>query len=193
LFVIIALGESLIVAANAASTEPRTADLVGDGAAALGVACLLWWTYFGWLKEALEHGLASTPRARLGSLARDAFSLGHFPLVCGIIGFAVAVEEIVRHPAIVPHGEVVAALGIGISLFVGFSAFAYWRACRRVLVARMVILAVTVGGLAVVSASKPVWQLGVVAVGLLAIVLVEGSGTPTDATDPESRDEMNVQ
>ena len=99
LFVIIALGESLIVAAAAVSEEPRTGALVTDVIAALVVACLLWWTYFGWLKEGLEHGLTAAPPSRIGTLARDAFSLGHFPLICGIIAFAVAVEEIVHHPA----------------------------------------------------------------------------------------------
>jgi low temperature requirement protein LtrA len=176
LFVIIALGESLIVAATAVNGEERTGALVAAAAAALAVACLLWWTYFGWLEEGLEEGLAATPTARRGPLARDAFSLGHFPLVCGIIGFAVAVEEIVLHPDVVAHGEVVAALGVGTALFVGFSAFAYWRACGRVLVPRLALLAVTTGALALVSSWDPAWQLGVVAAGLLVIVLAEGAG-----------------
>ena len=78
-------------------------------------------------------------------MARDSFSLGHFPLVCGIIGFAVAVEEIVHHPAPRPSGEVVAALGVGIWLFVGLSALLYWRAPATCWSARLVILAVDPG------------------------------------------------
>ena len=62
LFVIIALGESLIVAGTAVAAEERTAALTGVAILAVVVACLLWWTYFGWLKEALEHGaLARQP------------------------------------------------------------------------------------------------------------------------------------
>ncbi|HEY7107501.1 MAG TPA: low temperature requirement protein A [Acidimicrobiia bacterium] len=176
LFVIIALGESLIGAALAVSSDPRTAELVTDVVAALAVACLLWWTYFGWLKGALERGLAGTPVDRLGRVGRDAFSLGHFPLVCGIIGFAVAVEEILRHPAAVPSAEVTAALGVGTVLFVGFSAFAVWRACGDVLAPRLAILALTVGVLVLVSSWQPAWQFTAVAIGLFAIVLVEGNG-----------------
>lgn len=66
--------------------------------ATLLVACLLWWTYFGWLKEAMEHRFAEVAPEELGPTARDTFSLLHFPLVCGVIAFAVAVEEIVAHP-----------------------------------------------------------------------------------------------
>jgi low temperature requirement protein LtrA len=176
LFVIIALGESLIVGAAAVSAEPRTAALMGDVIAALVVACLLWWTYFGWLKEALEHGLKHAPRERTGALASTAFSLGHFPLVCGIVAFAVALEEIVHHPAHPPAAEVVVALGAGAVLFVGFSAFALYLVSGVVLVPRLVVLAVTMLALAAVSSQAPVWQLAVVAAGLLVIVVIERRG-----------------
>jgi low temperature requirement protein LtrA len=173
LFVIIALGESLIVAATAISGADRTAALMGDVVAALVVVCLLWWTYFGWLKEAVERGLASAPATHVAALARDAFSLGHFPLVCGIIAFSVAVQEIVQHPATPTSGEVVGALGTGIALFVGSSAFVYWRTCGHLLVARLAILVVTEVALLLLADQDPVWLLGSAAVGTLAIVVVE--------------------
>jgi low temperature requirement protein LtrA len=176
LFVIIALGESLIVAAAAVSAEPRTGALIVDVIAALVVAGLLWWTYFGWLKEGLEHGLETVDPTRLGATARDAFSLGHFPLICGIIAFAVALQEIVHHPAHVPSGEVVTALGVAVTLFVFFSAFAYWRTTGEILVARVAILVATMVGFVAVSALEPAWQLAVLALGLLVIVVVEGDG-----------------
>jgi low temperature requirement protein LtrA len=173
LFVIIALGESLIVAATAVSAQERTGELMSDVIAALVIVCLLWWTYFGWLKEAAEEGLAAAPSTKIGPLARDAFSLGHFPLVCGIVAFSVAVEEIVHHPAHAPSGAIVAALGVGVTLFVGSSAFAYWRTSGHVLMPRLVILAITMAALALVSSSEPIWLLVVVAVGLLAIATTE--------------------
>ena len=175
LFVIIAIGESLIVAATAVSGEVRTSALVFDVAAALAATCLLWWTYFGWLKDDLERGMHAVPRQRIGSMARDAFSFGHFPLVCGIIAFAVAVEEIVHHPDVVPPTAVTASLGVGIALFVGMSAYAEWRTTGRLLAGRLVTLALTLLALAAVSSWKPAWQLGVVAVGLLVIVVHERS------------------
>ncbi len=170
---IIALGESLIVAATAISNVDRTAALMAEVVAGLVVVCLLWWSYFGWLKEAMEHGLAAAEPSRVGTVARDAFSVGHFPLVCGIIGVSVAVEEMVHHPTGTAPGEVVAALGVGVGLFVGAAALAYWRTCGRVLGARLAILALTEVVLVLVSGADPVWLLTTVAVGMLAIVAVE--------------------
>jgi low temperature requirement protein LtrA len=173
LFVIIAIGESLIVAGTAVAGESRSQGLILAAAAALVVAGLMWWTYFGWLHGALEHGFASAPPDRLGPLARDAFSLSHFPLVCGIVGFAVAIEEIVAHPDEPAPAVVVSALGVGVVLFVGFSAVSYWFLYRRVLVARVLALLVMVVALVGVAALAPVWPLAVVAAVLLAVVVVE--------------------
>jgi low temperature requirement protein LtrA len=175
LFVIIALGESLIVAGTAVAGEERPAVLVAAAGAGLLVACLLWWTYFGWLKGALEHGLADAPPERLGTLARDAFSLGHFGLVCGIVGFAVALEEIVAHPDEAASAPI-AALGTGVALFVGSSALALWRLDGRVLVPRLVLLVGTLVAVAALSGQRPVWPLLAVAAGLAAVVVVEGTG-----------------
>ncbi len=122
LFVIIAIGESLIVAGPRPPATNGPGALAGAATAAILVACLLWWTYFGWLKEALEHRISRHPPSGSGPLARDAFSLAHFPLIGGIVGFAVAIEEIVAHPAEPAPAAVVAALGIGVSLFVACSA-----------------------------------------------------------------------
>jgi len=173
LFVIIALGESLIVAGTAMAAEARTVALMGVAGAALVVACLLWWTYFGWLKEALEHRLAAASADRLGVLTRDAYSVSHFPLVCGIIGFAVAIEEIVAHPGEPASAAVVAALGVGVALFVGFSAVSYWRLSGRILVPRLAILVVMAALLVIVGPLDPFWPLTVVAACLLTIVALE--------------------
>ncbi len=180
LFVIIALGESLIVAGTATASDERTADLVLAAGAALAVACLLWWTYFGWLKEAMEDAFAAVGADDLGGAARDAYSLGHFPLVCGIIGFAVAVEEVVAHPETPMSNTVVASLLVGIGLFIGASCFAFWRLVGRLLVARLVLLAVTLAVTLLVSGADPVWPFTTAAIGLLAIVLVEERTEPAE-------------
>ncbi|HSK95652.1 MAG TPA: low temperature requirement protein A, partial [Euzebyales bacterium] len=60
LFVIIALGESLVAGGMAASEAPRDAALAAVVVPAVVTACALWWTYFGWVKEALEHAMQRT-------------------------------------------------------------------------------------------------------------------------------------
>lgn len=176
LFVIIAIGESLIIAGTAVANDERTFALASAAVAAILVAALLWWTYFGWLKEALEEAFAAAPPERNGPLARDAFSLAHFPLIAGIVGFAVAIEEIGAHPDEPASAAVLASLGIGVSLFVASSALSLRLCGGQVLVARLALLAAMLVGLALVAPMAPVWPLFIVAAALLGIVLVEGAG-----------------
>jgi low temperature requirement protein LtrA len=180
LFVIIAIGESLIIAGTAVAGEERSADLAAAAAAAILVAALLWWTYFGWLKDALEHAYAQAPPERNGTLARDAFSLAHFPLVGGIVAFAVALEEIGLHPHEPASEAVLASLGIGVTLFVASSALALYLCSGRILLPRLAILALMLGGLALMGSMSPVWPLLLVAAALLAVVLIEGAGPETE-------------
>lgn len=173
--VIIALGESIIITGIGISGSPRTPELVAAVGAALVVVCLLWWSYFGWLKDALEHAFADADRRLVGTLARDAYSLAHFPLIGGIIGFAAAVELIVGHPADPAPLAVVVALASGIVLFVGSSAVAYWRLEHRWLRARLVLLMALVVVLAIAGWMNvlPAWLLVAVAAVLLVLVIVE--------------------
>ena len=145
LFVIIAIGESLIVAGTAVAGDERSWALASAAVVTIVVASLLWWTYFGWLKEALEHRYAAAPLERLGPLARDAFSLAHFPLIAGIVGFAVAIEEIAAHPDEAAPAAVLASLGVGVALFVACSALSYRLLGGPILVPRLLILPVMLG------------------------------------------------
>ncbi len=181
LFVIIAIGESLIVAGTAVAGDERSWALASAAVVTIVVASLLWWTYFGWLKEALEHRYAAAPLERLGPLARDAFSLAHFPLIAGIVGFAVAIEEIAAHPDEAAPAAVLASLGIGVALFVACSALSLRLLGGPILVPRLLILPVMLGLIALVAPMEPCWPLAVVAAALLAIVLIEGAGPAEDA------------
>ena len=173
LFVIIALGESLIVAGTAVATHERTLELAVDAAGALLIACLLWWTYFGWFKEGLEEQLEDTAPGDVGVRVRDVYSLGHFPMLVGIIGFAVGIEEIVAHPGDPLHSEVLIALGTGVTLFVGLSVVVFWRVSGTILAARLVAILVMAAGLALVSSLPPAWPLAVIATALTALVAWE--------------------
>ncbi|HET8784619.1 MAG TPA: low temperature requirement protein A [Candidatus Limnocylindrales bacterium] len=180
LFVIIAIGESLIIAGTAVANVERTVPLEAAAGAAILVAALLWWTYFGWLKEALEHAFAAVPPERNGPVARDAFSLAHFPLIAGIVGFAVALEEIGAHPDEPASPAALASLGVGVALFVASSALSLRLCGGRVLLGRLAFLAAMMAGLVLVAPLAPVWPLLVVAAALLGIVLVEGNGPQTE-------------
>lgn len=193
LFVIIALGESLIVAGTAVAGDERTAGLVAAALASLAVMSLLWWTYFDWFKEALEHGLASAPQSELGRLTRDAFSLTHYPLVMGIIGIAAAVEEIMLHPDDPAPRKVLAALSGGLLLFLGSTVLAYWRTHGELLTTRLVITLVTSGAVLAMPETDPYWPLIAAAIGVLVLIVVEGdpsSAHHRPAGEPDLREEL---
>ncbi len=178
LFVIIALGESLIVVGTIAAGAEKTADLVSVSIGAIAVACLLWWTYFGWLKDALERRFENEPSASLGQFARDTFSLLHFPLIGGVIGIAIGFEEMVRHPDHHLETAGMVALAGGLVLFVGAAVAVWARATRQLLAPRLVILTVLAVALALAADAQPALVLTIIAVALVAIVAVEEARTP---------------
>ncbi len=178
LFVIIALGESLIIAGTAASDESRSLDLLGLAAAGLAVVGLLWWSYFAWFKSDLEDAFAAVAPIDRGAAGRDAYSLAHFPLVGGIVGFAIAADLMVLHPTDPVEAPAIAALAIGTTLFMTATVFSYWRLLRQVLVPRLVITLLTSGALVLFVGTRPVWPLTIVAVGLAVVTFVERSRLP---------------
>ncbi len=60
------------------------------------MACVLWWVYFAFIPDVAEHRLESA--AQRGRVARDLFTFGHFPIVAGILGYAVVAKHMVPDP-----------------------------------------------------------------------------------------------
>jgi len=143
LIVIIALGESLIVAAAGLTGASLTGDVIAVSFLGVLISCALWWTYFPVAKPELEHALASVPAADQGRMARDVFSLAHFPMLCGVVAFAVALEEAIAHPGDPLPDAGRYALATGILLFVGGTALAMWRATCGKPVSRVAIIVLT--------------------------------------------------
>ena len=96
LFVIIVLGESIVVTGATASDVGLTASVV----VALGLAFVssvaLWWLYFGQTATAAVRRIAAdeTP----GRVGRDAYTYLHLPIVAGILLTAVGDELLIAHP-----------------------------------------------------------------------------------------------
>ncbi len=171
LIVIIALGESLIVAGSALTSDVTLSAMV-TGSIAVLVTCLLWWTYFGWVREVLEERLiGQTGRAR-ARLARDAYTLWHFPLVSGIVALAVGFEASFQ-PDDYTLTQIAVSVGAGLTLFLTSTAGALWRAMGCILWNRLIVLTLTLGAL-VLSASSSLNQiLGIACAGLVVIVTIE--------------------
>jgi low temperature requirement protein LtrA len=107
LFVIIALGESLLVTgATFGELTWDTPTLVAFFSAVLG-SILMWWIYFDTGAERAQHRIAHAGDP--GRTARSAYSYVHVVIVAGIIVCAVADEVVLMHPA---HGNDAAFLAI---------------------------------------------------------------------------------
>jgi low temperature requirement protein LtrA len=172
LIVIIALGETLIVAAAGLSEAPATPLAMVTGALAVAVTCGLWWSYFSHARRAFEHALASHEGNARSCMARDVFSVMHFPMLCGVIAMAAGTEVALAHPEETLAVSVRAALGIGALLFVGGTAAAIWRATGRMLAWRLVIA--PAAAVAVVAAgSRPWLAMTALLAMLVALAAVE--------------------
>jgi low temperature requirement protein LtrA len=172
LIVIIALGETLIVAAAGLSEAPRTPAALATAILAVAVTGGLWWTYFGHVRSSFEHALAAADGHMRSAMARDTFSVLHFPLLCGVIAMAAATEAALAHPYEPLALDVRAALGAGAVLYVCGTAAAIWRATGQLLLWRSVIALAT--AIAVIAVSGPPWlSLSVVLAMLVFTVVVE--------------------
>jgi low temperature requirement protein LtrA len=144
LFVIIALGESILVTGTTfAEIEASTATVSAFVVAFLG-SVALWWIYFARSAEAAREVMSSSEDP--GQLGRSAYTYFHLPMVAGIIAVAAADELTVAHP-----GEpgtlasITLTLG-GTTLFLAGQAFFKWAVfgvlpwSRAVAVAALMVL-----------------------------------------------------
>jgi low temperature requirement protein LtrA len=175
LIVIIALGESLIVAAGGLVGVPWDVHLAAVAVLAVAVTCAFWWSYFPVAKPELDHALASARGRAQSMLARDVYSLTHFPLLCGVVAYAASVEEAVAHPSAALPLEWRAALAAGLALFVGGMAAATWRCRHRVLWARLIVSTGTALAIVLV-ALPPLGSLAIAFAGIATIATLEQRG-----------------
>jgi low temperature requirement protein LtrA len=92
LIVIIALGES-IVAIGAGLEGEVDAGVVAAAALGLIVACTLWWAYFDWVALDAESRFRRARGDRRATIARDAYSYLHLPMIAGIVLIALGVKK----------------------------------------------------------------------------------------------------
>ena len=95
-FVIIALGESIVVTGASAAAKGLGGLTITALIAAFLVIGGLWWLYFGEVAENSRAHLAAAEDT--GALARDAYTYLHLPIVAGIIMVAVGDDLLISSP-----------------------------------------------------------------------------------------------
>jgi low temperature requirement protein LtrA len=121
-FIIIALGESIVVTGATFADLTWTSENVGAFASAFIGSLAMWWIYFHKGAEAGSEQISKSSEP--GRLARLAYTYLHMPIVAGIIVSAVADELVLKHP----HGHsdlrtVLSAIGGPLLFLVGTILF----------------------------------------------------------------------
>ncbi len=173
LIVIIALGESIVaIGIGTSALERDTTYALSVVVAFAGVAAL-WWAYFDFTAVAAERALRRASPAARGPLARDVFTYFHYPVVFGIILYAVAAKKTLEHP-LDPLSEAGRwALGLGIAIFLCGFALMRFRVVRRIAWERLAAAALAVALAVALDGLDAIVTLGIVIVVLLLSVAFE--------------------
>jgi low temperature requirement protein LtrA len=148
-FIIIALGESIVVTGATAADAGLSATVV----LCLGVAFLetaaLWWLYFGAVAERTHEVMRTCEDP--GRLARDAYTYLHVPIVAGIIAVAVGDDLLIAEPGQALHGVGLAVVLGGPALYLAGETLFRTRVTgaangKRLAVAALLVALVPVGG-----------------------------------------------
>jgi low temperature requirement protein LtrA len=121
-FIIIALGESIVVTGATFADLAWTRETVSAFASAFIGALAMWWIYFHKGAEAGSEQISRSSEP--GRLARLAYTYLHMPIVAGIIISAVANELVLTHPA--DHSDpktVLSAIGGPLLFLIGTILF----------------------------------------------------------------------
>jgi low temperature requirement protein LtrA len=121
-FIIIALGESIVVTGATFADLTWTTENVAAFASAFIGSLAMWWIYF---HKGAESGSEQISKSNEpGRLARLAYTYLHMPIVAGIIVSAVADELVLKHP--LGHSDlrtVLSAIGGPLLFLVGTILF----------------------------------------------------------------------
>jgi low temperature requirement protein LtrA len=122
LFIIIALGESIVVTGATASSSEFDPAIGTSLMVAFATSAALWWLYFdevGWRAQRFLSQAGDS-----GRLARDAYTYLHTPIVAGIIVAAVADEIVIAAPGASPSNvELAVILGGPVIYLIGHTLF----------------------------------------------------------------------
>jgi low temperature requirement protein LtrA len=145
LIIIIALGESIIaIGVGATGLE---LDVGVAAAATLGIVVVsaLWWLYFDVAAILARTRLSATIGVAQARMARDAYSYLHFPMVAGIVLFALALKktlgDVDKELATIPALALCGGLALYLLGHIGFMLRTTGRLFRRRTIGAVLLLA----------------------------------------------------
>jgi len=115
LFVIIALGETIVITGTTTSELDLDLAVVSAFALAFLGTAALWWLYFSYVSTILQRRLELASDST--TIARDAYTYLHAAIVAGIVLSAVGDELVIAHPTEVLPGPELATVVAGPALY----------------------------------------------------------------------------
>jgi len=145
LFIIIALGESVLVTGATFADLKWTPQTVGGFLIAFTGSLAMWWIYFHKGADAGAHNIVHVKDP--GRVARLAYTYLHLPIVAGIVVVAVGDELVLAHPD--GHSDMKTVLSlVGGPLLFLFGAIMFkhtihgwWQLSHMVGIAALIVLA----------------------------------------------------
>jgi low temperature requirement protein LtrA len=128
LFVIIALGESIVIIGGTTAEQELSAERVAAFALAFLGTAALWWLYFSAIAAHFERALRGAADRTL--IGRDVYAYGHVLLIAGIVLTAVGVELVIAHPSDELPREELHAVVAGPALYLLAQALLRYRMTR---------------------------------------------------------------
>src|SRR4051812_48740758 len=175
LFIIIALGETIVVTGATAAGAGLTPTVVLCLVVAFLETAALWWLYFG--ADGHGPGEAMSASEDPGRLARDAYTYLHLPIVGGVIATAVGASLLIAAPGSAQHGVGLAMILGGPALFlVGENLFQ--RKLTSTANTRRLIAAASLILFAPLAAHLPALLVAVIVTTVLAAVVRSESSSP---------------
>jgi low temperature requirement protein LtrA len=201
LFMIIALGETIVLTgATTTQLDLDTPRVTAFGLAFLSTAAL-WWLYFNYVARIAQRRLEVSPdRTRL---ARDGYTYLHVLLVIGVIASAVGDELVIAHPTEELPGREIAAVVAGPAIYLVGHALFRLRMAGSLSWKRLggAIACVAVGG---VGTFAPALLVATLLVAVLVTVIVSehvaaarrrarGEPSPLERLVVEDRDRVSAR
>lgn len=169
LFIIICLGEAVLQAGQTFAEQPVSPLIVAVFITAFVGTVALWWIYFQFGHERAAHRIEHDDMP--GSLARQAFTYAHIPILAGIILSVVGDEFLFAHP----HDQ--ADMHVAVAILGGPAVFLIGNLWFKGVTTGRPPLSHLVGlvGLGLLLFTLPqvdVYQLGILAAAMLVVVAI---------------------
>ncbi|WP_031939236.1 low temperature requirement protein A [Prescottella defluvii] len=181
LFVIIALGESIVSIGIGVASLPITWAIIVASLLGLAVSSLLWWAYFDVTSLMVEHAFEEAGGRRRIRIAQRCYSYAHLPMVIGIVMLSLGLKKILYYVGDGNHhrltdpltGWPLVALFGGTALYLAALVFFKKYGTGALSVPRIGAVIVLIALVPVVWHLPALATLGVLTAVLLALIMFE--------------------